>query len=45
MSTSRATTTVKRWTKDGGEIERKLYAESSLDQARQVFTSIGRGSG
>jgi len=30
---------VEKWTKDGGRVERMLYAGSNLDKAREVFTA------
>jgi hypothetical protein len=29
---------VEKWTKDGGRVERMLYAGSNLDKAREIFT-------
>jgi hypothetical protein len=30
---------VEKWTKDGGRVERMLYAGSNLDKAREVYAS------
>jgi hypothetical protein len=30
---------VEKWTKDGSKVDRMLYAGSSLDKARDIFTA------
>jgi hypothetical protein len=31
---------IEKWTKDGAKIEHMLYAGSSLDKAREIFTAL-----